>query len=638
MKKFLYLILLLFIFDHALAQRKFKSSQWEEWDQAALQLEIGNFDTAISVYRLYPTDLGFSSRLKQTQNLKNLYFDGEKLQREKKYSEAIATYKKHRDFNGIGSLGAFEKKIDECIKLLGATSNTSLKNLERQILAAEYSYKGFKNLLELDVQNALKNYNLAKSYGNTASPILKEKYREDLRMIQELINWQQLASKSEGDNFEEKKIALQKYRAIKGIPVLPRIETQIQIVIAEAEGRDILLNFAKNCETNALIYYIQEHKSKFTQSDDLLYKLNQYKSIRNKIDTLSTKIENSETVKSAFSSVENMTKSFESLPEDIKKSLERCLNIDKHKVYLDYSRQSTLSGKYDLAEGFLEAAKEVSLPEKEMEIVEWENKLKAQKALSEKNRNDSIVSIKEEQIFSKHLNEITRLIDSGKCKEAKIKYALLESAIENNEQAKKLSNVGGTLKSCGSTTVQFGLVGGLSLNKPRYKLLSNYQDMNYGLAVNAGVRLNFRDENSLVSLSTSIEYFMTDYNTLNANNQIIENFKIDGAGISLNIKLHIPKTNFYMMVGPEAIIPITYKYKNYSADIELLDRKQLNNPLLSGKGGIGYDNGKVFIEASANYGIGGIYNKKTKNASTTSNSQVNAIFRRAGITIGFWIF
>ena len=642
MKKNLYIFFLLLVSNQALAQRKFNEREWEEWDQAALQLEIGNFDKAIGIYRLEPSNPGFSNRIKQTQNLKTLYSEGLKLQRERKYLEAITMFKRHRGIEGIGSLGIFEKKIDECVRQLGTPDNSRLKDLERRDVAAEYSYKAYKKLLVMDTQGALRDFDLAKKFGNTASVSLKEKYKNDLQMIQEVIQWQQVTQKIAGKGLEQEKVGFAKYRDIKNVPVLPSIETHIQIVVAQIEGKNVLLNFAQNCETDALLAYVQEHKSELNQSETLVSKLRQYKSIRNKIDTLSGRLDNSSTVKSAFSSIEKMTNSFTELPDDVKKSLETCLKNDKHRVFMGYSAIAAKENNYVIAQSFLDEAKELSLPEKKMEIAGRQADLTAQKSKSELTEVNSKTEKANDVKIGKKLENIKNLIENGKCREAKIQIENFKKAfLLNSKQANDLTKIENSINSCQSAELKFGIIAGASANKPKYKINNDFQHMSYGRAIEAGIALSIRDHGSPVSLLASLKYFNTNYNSLTSDNLAIENFKISGAIGSINIKLvpiKFQNGGIFVMVGAEGVIPVTYKYNNFSAGFELSDRAQLNSFLLSGQAGVGAEFGRFFIEGFANYGVNGIYDKSSKNPSSTQNQRVDARFRRAGIRIGFWLF
>lgn len=641
MKKLLYLFFLLLISNQVLAQRKLNEREWEEWDQAALQLEIGNFDKAIGIYRLEPSNPGFSNRIKQTQNLKTLYSEGLKLQRERKYLEAITMFKRHRGIEGVGSLGIFEKKIDECVRQLGTPDNSRLKDLERRDVAAEYSYKAYKKLLVMDTQGALRDFDLAKKFGNTASVSLKEKYKNDLQMIQEVIQWQQVTQQIAGKGLEQEKVGFAKYRDIKNVPVLPSIETHIQIVVARIEGKNVLLNFAQNCETDALLAYVQEHKSELNQSETLVSKLRQYKSIRNKIDTLSGRLDNSSTVKSAFSSIEKMTNSFTELPDDVKKSLETCLKNDKHRVFMGYSALAAKENNYVIAQSFLDEAKELSLPEKKMEIVGREVELIAQKSKSEITKTDLRTEKENDLKIGKRLDNIKNLVENGQCKEAKIQIENLKKSFTlNSKQSNEIAKVDIAVESCKSAELKIGIIAGASANKPLYKINNVFQDISYGSAIEAGIAVSIRDHGSPVSFLASLKYLNTEYNSLNSDNLAIENFKISGASGSLNLKfIPVKFTNggIFITVGGEGIIPLAYKYTNYSAGTELSDRAQLNSFLLSSQAGVGIEFKRFSIEGFANYGLNGMYNKSAANASSTPNDRVNAKFRRAGIRICFWI-
>ncbi|MCF2494266.1 PorT family protein [Dyadobacter chenhuakuii] len=691
MRYFLSILFIIFIYNQVTAQRKFKSSQWEEWDQAAQQLEIGNFDMALSIYRLELDNPGFSYRFKQTQNLKNIYSEGLKLQKEGKFSEAIAMFKRHRSIDGVGSLGAFERKIEECIRLLGPPDNSKLKDLQRRNLAAEYSYKAYKKLLAMDIQGALKDYRLAKTFGNT-SFLLGKKYEDDLHMIQEVVQWQQLVQQSIGKGLELEKVAYGKYRDIKGVPVLPSIETKIQIVIAQIEGKNVLLSLAQNCETDALLGYVQEHKSEFTQSATFVSKLRQYISIRNKIDTLSRRLDNAETVKSAFVSAEDMVHYFEDLPDEINRSLTRCLKNDKYRVNLGFSIMAVKNNDYEKAKHFLEVAKGIGLPEKENEITELEkaitsntncigidefktdmmlarnelkrcNLLASKKAwqagelqlldCDEKNKilqsyNSLLDSINrigaDMRSFNAFVANVKKSIQNGKYNEAnnyidRIKLLVVCDTLSRNLEIEPLINKIKNFRN--RHKFALGASGSIGANKPMYKINDNEYDISYGITTTAGLQFSFRDPGSPSSILMSIEYFSTNYNSLNADDLALENFKVVGASGSINIKFHILQTGKIkpnIKIGAEGIIPVMYRYRNYSATIETSDKSQLNNFLLSGQGGIGLDIGKFSIDAYANYGLASIYDRSATNLSSTPNQEVNARFRRAGIRIGFWIF
>lgn len=688
MRVIIYAIILMAIFSHAgIAQIPVNKSGelWAVWEEAEKKLEIGQFDDAIILYRAYERD--FSFRLKQALELKQLYMQGQKLQKSGRYSEAITIYKQHRNLQGVGSLTIFDQQIEECVRQMESPRSPRIKDAEKKIISSVFAYTGQKKLRELDTLGAEKDYNLAKIYGSSFSGNLKEQYEEGLNITEELRKWgrQYRQAKSGELSLAQERNILESYRRIKGVPVLNSVEIKIREIVAEIEGKSSLLSFAQNCETDLLLNYINQNKSRLAFSESLIRTLNQYKSIQNKISVLKSNMENAKTVNSAFFSVDSMARSVKELPDDVKKSLELCIKNDKTQAFEAYADQAKKAGDLNAAREFeaiargnnVEAVTSACVLTEDFSnsILSILEKLKACQPGEAKRIWDRITlqladceykteilkpyeslvnSISKMEASERTLNsyqtDVEKLFQSEKYEEAKAKYQQM-AALEvcNITERNELVKIGlRKIRSKQSRSFyRFGITGSIGTNKPSYKVADQNQKMSYGLVTSGGIEFSFIDHHNPIDIVAGLEYINTYYSALNNGGLAIEGYKIDGVNLSLNIKIHPSNTNFnkirpYFKIGRDGIIPLSYQYENYSTRVKINDKQQLRNVISSIQGAVGLEMQKkhfgYFIEGGVNYGINGIYDKSVLGPNGAGSDQNSANFRRFVIKLGlrFW--
>lgn len=671
--------------NSGLAQKPVNKSGelWAVWEEAEKKLEAGEFDKAIILYRAYEPN--FSYRLKQAEGLRKLYIEGQRLQRAGKYPEAINAYKKHRNFEGVGSLTSFDTKIDECIRQMSGTNNSGVKDIQRKILASELAYKGQKKLRDLDTLGAEKDYSLAKKYGGDFSVTLKEQYEEGLKITRELREWgrKYRISKTQKLSLEQEKELLESYRRIKGVPVINTVETKTKEIIAKIEGTNSMLSYAQNCETDLLLNYITQNRSQLAFSPTLVNTLSQYKSIQYKIGMLKSSAENSRTVKSAYYSIDSMVKSINELPEDVKRSLEQCIRNDKAKTFEGYADQARKSGNVSVAKKYeaIAQGKEVNIDAASAPcagaanfsrgIVQVRANLKACKPAEAKriwdtiarqlgnceqktdllesyqNLQDSISRMSaNERTYNGYLADARKFIQTKKFEDAKLKYQQIsELDICNTEERDQEVRKG--LSEIKSREIRpmyrIGLTAGVGTNKPAYP----YKSMSYGLVTTGGIEASFIDHHNPIDVVASAEFLNTYYYALDNEAYTTERYLLQGVSLSLSVKLHLPNTNPnklrpYIKIGREEIIPVNYQYENYATSVLITDRKQLKKTISSIQGAFGLEMQRkrfgFFAEGSLNYGIGGMYNKTISNPALNGSLANGPYFRRAAARFGirFW--
>jgi hypothetical protein len=676
--------------NSGLAQKPVNKSGelWAVWEEAEKKLEAGQFDNAITLYRAYEPN--FSYRLKQVEGLKKLYIEGQRLQKTGKYPEAINAYKKHRNFEGVGSLAAFETKIDECIQQMAgtnisSTNNSGTKDFERRIMASELAYKGQKKLRDLDTLGAERDYSLAKKYGGNLSATLKEQYEEGLKITRELREWgrKYRTSKTQKLSLEQEKELLESYRRIKGVPVINTVETRTKEIIAKIEGSNSMLSYAQNCETDLLLNYISENQSRLAYSQSLVSTLGQYRSIQYKIGMLKSSSENSRTVKSAYYSIDSMVRSIKELPEDVKASLEECIKNDKAKTFEGYADQARKSGNVSVARKYeaiaqgqdinIDAApvpcagaaafnRGISVVREHLKACKpseakriWDTvsrqlgncEQKTDILESYQSLQDSISSMSaNERTLTGYLADARKLVQDKKFEDAKLKYQQM-AALDVCNSSERDQEVRKGLAEIKSREIRpmyrIGLSGSVGTNKPAYQ----YKRMSYGLVTTGGIEASFIDHHNPVDVVLGAEYLNTFYYALDNEAYTTERYQLDGVSLSLVVKLHLPNTNPnrvrpYLKIGREEIIPVNYEFENYSTSVIVKDRKQLKKTVSSIQGGFGLEMQRkrfgFFVEGSFNYGIGGLYNKSIANQGVNTDTPSGAYFRRAAARFGlrFW--
>lgn len=657
---------------------------WAVWEEAEKKLENGQFDDAIILYRAYERNFAF--RLKQALELKQLYTQGQKLQKAGRYSEAINTYKEHRNLQGIGSLTVFDQQIEECIRQMESPKSPRIKDTEKRVISSVFAYNGQKKLRELDTLGAEKDYNLAKSYGSSFTGNLKEQYEEGLKITEELREWgrQYKRSKTRQLSLAQERNILESYRKIKGVPVLSSVEIKIREIAAEIEGKNSLLSFAQNCETDLLLNYINQNKSRLAFSESLVSTLNQYKSIQNKISILKSNMENAKTVNSAFFSVDSMARSVKELPDDVKKSLELCIKNEKTKTFEAYANQARKAGDLNAEKEFEAIARGTEsntssacvltedFSNSVLSILEklktcqpgearriWDRitrqladcEYKAEILKPYEGLVNSISKMESsEQTFKGYQTDAQRFFQSEKYEEAKAKYQQM-AALEVCDQNERNQVVKKALREIRSRQLRsfyrFGITGSIGTNKPSYSVADQKQKMNYGLVTSGGIDFSFIDHHNPIDIVAGLEYINTYYFMLNKGSLATDDYKISGINVSLNFKIHPSNTNPnkirpYFKIGRDGIIPLSYQYENYASRIKINDKQQLRNVISSIQGAVGLEKQKkhfgYFVEAGVNYGINGIYDKSVLSLTGTGSDQVSANFRRYLIKVGlrFW--
>lgn len=473
---------------------------------------------------------------------------------------------------------------------------------------------------------------------------------------------------------------LENYRKIKGVPVIDFVEVKVRQVTAEIEGRNSLISYANNCETDLLLNYISENKSQLSFSETLLKTLNQYKSIQFKIGVLKSSNENSETVRSAYFSVDSMVRAVKQLPDDIRQSLLGCISRDRAKTFEGYADQARKSGNNSAARKFESIALGAGnnrgvggspcagIDIFKSGIISIEQKLKAcaiaearkiwndiSLELTDCSQKSEILRLNQgvlnaiekmevgERNFINDLAEAKGLLDEGKLDDARVKYQQL-SKIDACYATDKQQEIKKGLEEVNSRRVKpiyrFGLTAGVATNKPSYKIASQRQKMDYGPLASGGINFSFIDHHNPIDVSAGVKYIYTSYRTVNEDDYADGGYRLGGVGVSLNIKIHPSNTNPnkirpYFSIGREEIIPLMYEYENYSTQEVIQGRRKLKNLISSVQGGVGLEMQKkhfgFFVEASGSYGMGGMYSSRDLEPGA---KKIDGRFRRLGLDFG----
>ncbi|WP_221392774.1 PorT family protein [Dyadobacter sp. NIV53] len=569
-------------------------------------------------------------------------------------------------------------------------NTSSVKDVEKKILAAELAYNGQKKLRELDTLGALKDYSLSKKYGGDFSGTLKEQYEEGLKITKELREWGQRykSSKSGSLSREEEKNILESYRRIKGVPVIGSVELKVKQITAELEGENSMVSFARNCDTDLLLNYINQNRYQFSFTQSMINTLTQYKSIQSKISTLKSDVENARTVRSAYFSIDSMVKSVEELPQDVKSSLELCIKNDRTKTFEGYADQARKTGNMSAARkfdsiaqgkenardeevssacaGILVFNKGVIVIREKLEACKPEDARKVwneivfqladceEKAVilqSYQSLADSIAAMQSgESVFNNYKADALKLLQKRRYKDAREKYAQMADLEVCNaaERDLEIEKGLGEIKSKEIKPMfRVGISGGGGTNYPVYKIANSDVKMSYGLVTSGGIDISFIDHHNPVDLVAGVEYLHTQYEALNNEGFAKEGYKLDGVSLSLVIKIHPSNTNPdkirpYIKIGREEIIPVSYQYDNYATSVTKRDKGPLNTLVSSIQGGFGLEMQKkdfgFFVEGIVNYGLNGIYDNRPSSLAASGNQQIEAKFRRVGLKVGlrFW--
>lgn len=203
-------------------------------------------------------------------------------------------------------------------------------------------------------------------------------------------------------------------------------------------------------------------------------------------------------------------------------------------------------------------------------------------------------------------------------------------------------------KKCRQNNTYFRpeIVGAYSLIKPTYTIGDKKQEMTVWHHISAGLQLSLINHSSPVDLSIGAEYFQTQFQSLGTikdTKYVLEEFSLRGINGFATVKIHKGNTDPdrwrpYLKIGAEAMVPLSYRYENYTTRTIIEDKKQLSPQSFSGIGGIGIELQRkhfgCFLEVFGSYNFSSIYNVNASNPSTTLNSSINAHIHRAGVRIG----
>lgn len=679
--RILYLLFILSLTNlKALGQERLDNWQWAEWEQTAKHLESGEFNSAIAICKLYPRNQGFTERLKQIQNLKQLYSEGEQQQKSGRYLEAIAIYKKHRTLSGVGSLIIFEKKIDECVAKMGTPNVARLKTLERQVFAAELLFRAQRKLDQQNSLGALKDFTQAKTVIGNISGNIKTQIERGLAATNDFIAWErqyQLGKNNPISKEKERDLLVELgYIPIVKIPALNR---RLATLIEEIEGKNSIEEAVRNCEIERLI----ENLASVQPSTDpeIASQRQQFKSIYNKIDTLRSNRRNDSTIFSGYKSLSNLVKAF---PIEIQNDIERCidegrlaaLKAFREQALTDNDRtavtlynkaiaketgtEETFVSRCEGLETFNAALSKVSdllskcnVKEAQQLWIEVEKVADCdEKRLLLKTHGDLRTKINErmnvERRYNIVLNEAKKAIVDGKYSDAKAKYNRLRDidicdATRKEADVKKGLDELRTLE--GKQGISVELVVGAGANKPLYKVNSDSRPMNYGVTFGAGFQFAYVNPASPADLVLGVEYLSTSYYSADNSGYSIEKFTMSGVSGSLAIKVNpFKKRNIrtYFKVGFEGTVPVANQYEAYSSIGGLGNNDQMKKflPSVISAPGVEFKVGRtyLFLEIMGSLGVQSIYERNQNNGSGPANREVDARFRRGTVRVGVKLF
>ena len=139
----------------------------------------------------------------------------------------MAKYTEYRKLKDVGTLGIFEKKIEQCLTQINNSRLTELTNQQRIITGFEFAHRGREKLSKLDTTGAKRDFNNAKYLGGNLNNILKEQYIEGARIVNALTKWGQIKSNNNGQSKAEELTYLETYRDIRNVDI-PTIELKIK--------------------------------------------------------------------------------------------------------------------------------------------------------------------------------------------------------------------------------------------------------------------------------------------------------------------------------------------------------------------------------------------------------------------------
>jgi hypothetical protein len=646
---------------------------WTVWEEANKKLDSGHFEDAKTLFRAYKGDFGF--RLAQTDQLQDIYNQGDRLQKSGRFVEAISIYKKHRSLSGVGSLTVFEKKIDECVTKMGTPNLARLQTLERQVFAAELLFRAQRKLDQQNSLGALKDFTQAKSVIGNITGNIKVQIERGLAATNEFVAWErqyQLAKSNSISKEQERDLLVELgYIPIVKIPALNR---RLATLIEEIEGKNSIEEAVRNCEIERLIENLAGVQP--SASAEITNQRQQFKSISNKIDTLRINRRNDSTIFSGYRSLSILVKAF---PAEIQNGIRRCIDEGKLVTLKAFREQALAENDKSAADSYGKAlARETGMDEAAVSRCEgietfnvglakvsdlvsecnlkeaqqlWNDLEKAadcdEKKLILKTKGDLRKRITDkfnaDRRYNTVLNEAKKAAVDGKYAEAKAKYNRL-SEMEICDVARKEADIKNGLEELrtldGKPGITMEFVAGVGANKPLYKINSESRPMDYGVTFGAGFQFGYLNPASPADLVLGIEYLNTSYYSADNSGYSLEKFTVSGVSGSLAIKVNPfkkRKIRPYFKIGFEGTLPVSTQYEAYSSIGALGNNNQMKKiiPSVIGGPGIEFKLGKtyLFLEAMGSIGVQSIF-ERNQNNSGSSSWNVDARFRKAMVRVG----
>jgi len=653
--KFYVLSLFTFISINCSAQELFsKKELYHVWIVAEEKLDAGLFDDALKLYNTHAENPSFNIKIRQITRLKEISADGERLRKKGRYAEAVSKYTEYRKLKDVGTLGIFEKKIEQCLTQINSGRLSELTNQQRIITGFEFAHRGREKLSKLDTTGAKRDFNNAKNLGGNLNNILKEQYTEGTRITTALTKWGQIKVNTSGQSKAEELSYLETYREIRNVDI-PAIELKIKELRNEIDGHNSLLEIAKLCDTELLLTYVSNHKNSISASGFLINRINEFRSTQNKISLLKQNSINSATVESAYSSLFSWIEDF---PQEIQNELTNCIKND----YQEY-KKNQIATKQNPVEcrGINDFNKGISLIRRALSDCNtsrakslWNTNLTF---IRDCNNSEAILYnvqtlkdsvflfAKNDSILLVFRSQLQTLLQKGDCSEATKVYEQmkqLEVCDQNNLNEEVKTGLSQTANCENKSWWKPELTGSAATNIPKYKIGDTSRKMGNGSTISAGAQYSFIDHKNPVDFMIGLEYFKTDYYSEDVQGSLLEDFSMSGANVVLVIKFHKPNTDPnhirpYLKLGSEILIPVSYNYENYSTLVKVDNTDQIQKTILSVTGAIGMEIQKkhfgAFIEGFSNYALGNIYNSEVSHLTST-NQKIDAKLIKLGIRIG----
>lgn len=631
-----------------------KKELYHVWIVADQKLDSGLFDDALKLYNTHAENPSFNVKIRQITRLKEITAEGDQLHKKKKYAQAVAKYTEYRKLKDVGTLGVFEKKIEQCLTQINNSRLTELTNQQRIITGFEFAHRGREKLSKLDTTGAKRDFINAKNLGGSLNNTLKEQYTEGTRIVNALTQWGQIKVNTTGQSKAEELSYLETYRDIRNVDI-PAVEIKIKELRTEIEGHNSLPEIVKLCDTELLLNYVSNHKNTISASGFLINRINEFRSTQNKINLLKQNAINSATVESAYASLFSWIEDF---PQEIQDDLTNCVKND----YQEYKKNQIMpkqtvvecKGINDFNKGINVIRRELANCNISRAKSLWINNLSFLKDCNNsevvinnlESLKDSIFLLaKNDSTLTVLRTEIQDLLQTGNCsKTAKVYEQMKQLKICNQEWLDEEIKTGLAQSAIceNNTWWKPELTGSVASNIPKYKIGDTSKKMGNGSTISAGVQFSFIDHKNPVDFIIGLEYFKTNYYSEDVQESLLEDFSMSGANVILAIKFHKPNTDPnrirpYIKLGSEILIPVSYNYENYSTFIKVDNTDQIQKTILSVTGAVGMEIQKkhfgAFIEGFSSYGLGSIYNSKVTHLTTT-NQKIDAKLIKLGVRIG----